>query len=70
LGKKYEIEIESITKPRPEYQTTEYRESGLPAAPAVMVANELVAQGADITEEKLEAVIRRHLGVPLAQPPE
>lgn len=33
-------------------------------APAIMVGDELVAQGCDIDESKLEAVICRQLGLP------
>ncbi len=64
LGQKYEIEVETISKPRAEYQTAEYLKLGLPPAPAAMVAEELVSQGLNISEEKIEAAIRRHLGLP------
>jgi hypothetical protein len=30
-------------------------------APAVMVGEEIVAEGSDVSEEKLESVIRAHL---------
>ena len=33
-------------------------------APAVMVADEIVVEGADVPEATLEAAIRRHLGLP------
>ncbi len=64
LGQKYELEVEYISKPVAEYQTDEYFELDLPAAPAVMVAEEIVVEGADVPEPELEAVIRRHLGLP------
>ena len=64
LGDKYEIEVETISKPRAEYQTAEYLKLGLPPAPAAMVAEEVVLQGPNISEEKVEAAIRRHLGLP------
>lgn len=67
LGEKYEIEIETISKPKAEYQTDEYFELDLPVAPAVMVGEEIVVEGTDVAEEKLEAVICQHLGLP---PPE
>jgi hypothetical protein len=67
LGEKYEIEIEVISKPREEYNSDEYLELKLPVAPAVMVGNETVVEGSDVKEERLEAVICRHLGLP---PPE
>jgi hypothetical protein len=65
LGEKYEIEVETISKPQAEYKTAEYLQLGLPPAPAVMVADEVVGQGPNnISEEKVEAAIRRHLGLP------
>jgi hypothetical protein len=64
LGQKYEIETEVISKPRAEYHTDEYLKLGLPSAPAALVAEEVVLQGPDISEEKVEAAIRRHLGLP------
>lgn len=64
LGEKYEIDVETVSKSRDEYQSHEYKASGLPAAPAVMVGEEIAAQGPSISEEGLEPVIRRHLGLP------
>jgi hypothetical protein len=63
LGANYPIEIEVISKPKAEYQTDEYFELDLPAAPAVMVRDEIVVEGANVSEQEVEAVIRRHLGV-------
>ena len=68
LGEKYDIDMETVTKSREEYQSEEYQASGLPAAPAVVVEDELAAQGPEISEEKLEAIIRRHLGLPPIDP--
>jgi hypothetical protein len=64
LGQKYEIEMETISKPIVAYQTDEYFELDLPAAPAVMVGEEIVVEGLDVAEDKLEAVICQHLGLP------
>lgn len=64
LGGKYDVEIEVTSKPKGEYQTDEYFELELPTAPAVMVGEEILAEGADVSEEKLEACICRHLGLP------
>jgi hypothetical protein len=68
LGAKYEIEIETISKPKQEYQTDDYFELDLPAAPAVMVGDEIVVEGSDVPEDKLEATICRHLGLPAPEP--
>ncbi|MCP4682835.1 MAG: hypothetical protein GY864_10925 [Desulfobacterales bacterium] len=68
LGEKYEIEIETISKPKAEYVTDEYFELDLPVAPAVMVGEEIVVEGSDVSDEKLENVICEHLGLPLPQP--
>ena len=67
LGQRYELEIETISKPNAEYLTDEYFELDLPVAPAVMVGEEIVVEGTDVSEEELEKVICRHLGLP---PPE
>ncbi len=63
LGEKYDVEIETISKPRAEYSTAEYLEKRLPKAPAIMVGDESVVEGSDIAEEKLEAIICKHLGL-------
>ncbi len=68
LGQKYPIEIEVTSKPIADYQTDEYFELDLPAAPAIMVGDEIVVEGADVAENKLEAVICRHLGLPAPEP--
>jgi len=68
LGQKYAIEIETISKPIADYQTDEYFELDLPTAPAVMVAEEIVVEGSDVPDAQLEAVICRHLGLPLLEP--
>lgn len=44
--------------------TDEYFELDLPVAPAIMVGNEIVVEGSDVEEDKLEAAICRHLGLP------
>lgn len=64
LGEKYEMETETFSRSREEYQSEAYKASGRPAAPAVMVEDEIAGQGPEISEEKIEAVIRRHLGLP------
>jgi len=64
LGKKYDIEIETISKPKAEYQTDDYFELELPVAPAVMVGDEILVEGSDIAEPKLEAAICNCLGLP------
>ncbi len=64
LGEKYEIKIETISKPKAKYMTDEYFELDLPVAPAVTVADEILVEGSDISQIKLEAAICRHLGLP------
>jgi hypothetical protein len=68
LGEKYDVEIKTISRDRAEYATAEYLELGLPKAPAIMVGDELVVQGADISEENLELLICKHLGLPAPEP--
>lgn len=64
LGRKYEIEMDIISKRKAEYQTDEYFELDLPVAPAVMVGEEIVAEGADVSDHEVEACICRQLGLP------
>ena len=64
LGASYPIEVEVTSKPIADYQTDEYFELDLPVAPAVIVGDEVVVEGSGISEEKLEAAICRHLGMP------
>ncbi len=61
LGEKYDIEIETIEKPKDEYMTDEYFELDLPVAPAVMVGDEIVVEGTDVSKKKLEAAIKAGL---------
>lgn len=68
LGRKYDIEIETISKPIAEFNTDEYFELDLPVAPAVMVGEEIVVEGSDVSDEKLESVICKHLGLPPLEP--
>ncbi len=68
LGEKYKITVESVSKSREEYRSDAYKASGLPVAPAVMVEDEIAAQGPEITMAKIEAVIRRQLGLPALEP--
>jgi hypothetical protein len=64
LGDKYDIEIETIVRPKDDYMTDEYFELDLPVAPAVMVGDEIVVEGTDVSSIDLEKVICRHLGLP------
>jgi hypothetical protein len=64
LGTKYPIEFDVFSQPIAHYQTDEYFERDLPVAPAVMVGEEIVVEGSDVTEDKLEAAICRHLRLP------
>lgn len=61
LEEKYDIEIETISKTRDTYRSAEYRATNMPVAPALMLADEILVQGKPISEEELEAAIRRHL---------
>ncbi|MGD9301057.1 MAG: hypothetical protein PVI13_05745 [Desulfobacterales bacterium] len=68
LGKKYDIEIETIARPNADYMTDEYFELDLPVAPAVMVGDKIVVEGTDVSEIDLEKAICRHLGLPEPKP--
>jgi hypothetical protein len=68
LSADYPIEIESISKPKADYESPEYLDLDLPVAPAVMIGDEVVAEGADIAEDKLVNLIREELGMPPVEP--
>jgi hypothetical protein len=68
LGEKYDIHIEVTSKPKAEYNTDEYFELDLPLAPAIMVGEEIVVEGANVSEDKVEAVICRHVGISAPEP--
>jgi len=68
LGAEYPIDIDVTSKPRAEYQTDEWADTELPCAPAVMVGEEVVVEGSDVTEEEVVAEIRRQLGMPPLEP--
>ena len=63
LGQKYDIEVEIVSKPIAEYNTDDYFELELPVAPAIMVEDEILVEGSDVAEEKLENAIRAKLGL-------
>jgi hypothetical protein len=64
LGEKYTVEIEVISKPVAEYQCDEYFDLDLPVAPAIMVDQQIVVEGSDISQDKVESAICRCLGIP------
>ncbi len=68
LGEKYEIEIETIAKSKDEYMTDDYFELDLPVAPAIMVGDEIIVEGTDVSDQDLEEAICRHLGLPKPKP--
>ncbi len=68
LDADYPIDIETISKPRVEYRTDEWAETELPCAPAIMIGEEVVTEGSDVTEEKVVAEIRKQLGMPSLEP--
>ena len=68
LGAKYPIEIEVVSKAKAEYMTDAYFELDLPVAPAVMVANEVVVEGQNISEHEVAVSICRQLNLPVPKP--
>lgn len=57
LGGEPGVKVEVTSLPREEYRREDYLRSGLPAAPAIMIDDEVVAQGADIAEDRLLALL-------------
>jgi hypothetical protein len=68
LGADYPIDIEATSKPNAEYRTDEWMETDLPCAPAIMIGEDVVAEGSDVAEEKVVAEIRKQLGMPPLEP--
>lgn len=69
LGKKYPIDIEVISKPKAEYMTEAYFELDLPVAPAVVVGEEIVVEGQNVSTHEVEVTICRHLKLPEPEAP-
>jgi hypothetical protein len=61
LGEKYDVDIKTISKAREQYSTAEYLAQNLPKAPAIMIGDEVVVEGCDLSQEELESVTCRHL---------
>lgn len=64
LGTKYDIQIETTSKPKADHMTDDYFELDLPVAPAVMVGDEIVVEDSDVSQKDLESAICRNLGLP------
>ena len=67
LGEKYQLEIDVISKPNSEYLTDDYFALDLPVAPAVMVGDEILVEGSDVSDFELESAICRNLGLPVPE---
>ena len=59
LGKKFDLPVEVVSKPRDAYQSLTYADLGLPKAPAIMLGAGILVAGRDIAEAELEGMIRR-----------
>ena len=67
LGSQYDIEIEVTSKLQANYLTDEYFELDLPVAPAVMVGDEIVVEGTDVSRYEIEKAICKQLDLPLPE---
>ena len=63
LGQKYEIAMVATSKSREEYNSEAYVRVKLPEAPAIRIDDETTVERADISEEKLEEIIKNKLGL-------
>ena len=59
MEERQDVEIEIISKPRDAYTTADYSATGLPCAPAITIDDEVIVQGKDIKDSKLEEIIRQ-----------
>ncbi len=64
LGALEGVKAETTSLPREEYKSDSYRQSGLPAAPAIMIDDEIVTQGQDMTESHLLELLSTRLTRP------
>ena len=70
LSTKYPIDVEVISKPKAEYIIDAYFEMDLPVAPDVMVADEIVVEGQNVSQHQVEVSICRHLNLPAPDLPQ
>ena len=61
LSTKYSVEIETETHTRDHYKTDEWFDTDLPRAPAIMLNDDVIVEGGDISEDELERVILSRL---------
>ena len=61
LGAMDKVTVEVISKPKNEFNSPSYASRGLPKPPAIMIDDEVVVAGRDISEAELEKAISRHL---------
>ena len=59
------IDIETTSKPFAEFRTDEWTDTGLSRAPAIMVGEEVVAEGSDVAKDKVVGEFRKQLGMSL-----
>jgi hypothetical protein len=57
LGDTCNLEIEIISNTRDAYRSAKYLATGLPAAPALMLGDEILVQGWPISEEFLMSAV-------------
>lgn len=55
------IAVEIIIKTKEAYRSEDHKRSNLPAAPAVMIGDDIIVQGADLSEKQLEEAIAGYL---------
>ncbi len=68
MGAEYPVEVETIAKPKAEYQSDEWAELDLPCAPAIMIGEDILVERSDVSEEKIVGAIRAQLGMPPLEP--
>ncbi len=68
MGAEYPIEIETTSKPRAEYRSNQWADTELPCAPSILIGDEVVVEGSDVSEEIVPAEIRNQLGMPPLEP--
>ncbi len=58
LSAKYALDVETVIHSREHYRSDEWLETDLPGAPSIMIDDDVIVEGSDISEAELENEIR------------
>lgn len=61
MSAKHSVNVEIVTHTRDYYRSDEWSETDLPCAPAIMIDDDVIVEGENISEEDLESEIAQRL---------